>query len=306
MKCSLPWLHSSLAAVFVSLALVACEQPVVEEEAPAPETNTAPAAKDGDTPAGGNLVLRVAGSSFMPYETRAVENLADYCRRLNFILYQNGEKVKSVTQIKSEEGDGFGVATMTVAPDTYKLLVLAYSGNGGSPTISDPEKVHFTNAIGYSDTFYYYGDITVAEGGSAFDLTLQRATTRVVFRLKDTQWPADMASLTFKYTGGSGYFNVLTGFGGSVNSQQEVSFDVNSGTPLPDFPLYTFMQKQTGNLRITATLYSNTNAALQERSFEVPVMYGKQTVVEGYFMTYDNSFTITGETGWEEYRHEEF
>ena len=123
--------------------------------------------------------------------------------------------------------------------------------------------------------------------------------TRLNFVIND-QLPSDLYRFRFYYTGGSGVLNAVTGRGGSVNSRQEKVWDVTGYTTPLTLPLYTFLQQETGTLNITATALDTDGNTIKERTFEVPVQRNKVTVVEGNFFDSQNSFTIKGETDWEE------
>ena len=195
---------------------------------------------------------------------------------------------------------------LTLAPGTYKLLVLSHSSSGGNPSVSDPENIQFTNALGYSDTFYYYGDIVVTKEAKTHEITLKRAVTKVTFIIND-EIPSDVKYIGVYYTGGSGVFNAVTGYGGNVNSQQTKIVSVQGQTSPVTIPLYTFLQQDAGNLQLKVTAYSaytssTNNTVYLERKFsDIPVEHHKQTIVEGDFFEHDsqNTFSFIAETDWE-------
>lgn len=275
-----------------------CEKMVVEEE-------------EGSTPTSvkknGNLILRVTNNTVPEYETstRAVQDITDYCTRFNFVLYQNGTKVKGVSQEKEKAGDEFGEVAMTVEPGTYQLLVLAHCGNTGNPSLSDPENIKFNNTeTGYSDTFYYYGDIEVTSESKTHDIQLTRATTMVQF-VFDEDMPSDIYRIRIDYTGGSGVLNAKTGYGGSVNSQQYLKWNVSSHAGKHDLfklAIYTFLQHEQGNLHVKITAMTENDEVILQREYdEVPVERNKKTVFQGNFFTAESNqdFSFTAETGWE-------
>ena len=249
-----------------------------------------------------NLIIRLKGSqvddSFQ--RTRAMQNITDYCSRFNFVLYKDGQKVKGLSQKKGDAD--YGQVSMTLAAGTYKLLVLAHSSTGGNPTLSDPENIKFTNALGYTDTFYYYGDIEVTAEQKTHDVVLKRAVTRVFFVIND-ELPDDVAFIKYEFTGGSGVLNAVTGYGGSVNSRQEKFLDVSAAAAPVRSSLYTFLQEDTGAMQLTVTaLKSDKETEVKQLSFsDIPVEYGKETIVEGEFFDHysDNNFSFQAETDWE-------
>jgi len=281
----------------------ACEKPILDEEAEEP-------AKEQTGKDKGNVVLRVADFTMVPYDaraTRAVQNISDYCTRLCFVVYKDDKKVKGITQAKTD--DNYGEVSMVLDPGEYKLLVLAHNSQNENPVLSNPESIQFTNAIGYTDTFYYYGDLTVTSQPQTHDLALTRASSKLNFIIID-EIPSNVAYLKFYYTGGSGVLNATTGFGGMVNSQQEALWNI-SGVQVPvTLPIYTFLQDETGKLQLTVTaLAADKETVVVERKFaDVPMKRNMVTVYEGSFFdhTSNNTFTMTAETGWDEYQKETY
>lgn len=261
-----------LVTAFVcALLFTACEKPLNSSgDAPASET--------------ANLVLQVKGFNVIPFAvSRAAGQVADYCSRLNFVIYQGGKKVKAVNQDVSDKD--FGHVAFTLEPGSYQVLILAHSANG-NPSLSSPEKVQFTNANGYTDTFYYYDEVTVADGTNAEEIVLNRVTSMFRFITKD-EVPAGVERIRFYYTGGSGALNAVTGFG-CVSSQQVVFFDVTDemrGKPLT-LEAYTIPKAHTGALKIQISAYDSNSSVLREKELEdVPIEINKITEYTGYFFT---------------------
>lgn len=286
-------LTALMAMATMTIGLTSCEKAVFDEETPAV------------TPENANLIIRVAGNRVNDaFETRAMVNITDYCSRFNFVLYKDGQKVESRSQLKGDAD--YGQVALTLAPGTYKLLVLAHSSSGGNPSVSDPENIQFTNNLGYSDTFYYYGDIVVTKEAKTHEITLKRAVTKVTFIIND-EIPSDVKNVGILYTGGSGVFNAVTGYGGSVNSQQMKVVSVQNQTSPIVIPIYTFLQQDTGTMKLKVTAYSyykdtSDNTVFLERTFsDIPVEHHKQAIVEGDFFEHDsqNTFSFVAETDWE-------
>ena len=277
-----------MAAMIVS----SCEKMVVEEE----EAPVSPKAGKG------KVTLRVAGFNIVPFDTRAVVDLTTYCTRLNYVVYKDGNKVASKSQLK-EDGN-FGEVTMSLEPGTYKLLVLAHSSKGGNPALSDPENIQFTNSLTFSDTFYYYGDLEVTSEDKTHDISMMRATSLLRFIIEDNI-PSDVKYLHFKYTGGTGVLNAVTGYGGNVNSQQEMWYAASGDTPLT-LSLYTFLKGDEGSLQVTVqAMASDMKTVIAEKTFtNVPMKRNMVTEYRGSFFTVSssNSFSLTAETEWEIYQ----
>lgn len=271
---------SLVLLTLLAAALVSCEKMVVAED---DDSTAAPAAK-------GNVVLRVAGSADGgAWQTRA--DGSSPWTQLCFVFYQDGAKVASVTQ--SESDDGFGEAQLQLSTGSYDLLVLAHSSNG-NPTLTTPEKLQFTNAMGFTDTFYYYGTLQVTEQPQTHNITLTRATAMVRFVIND-QLPSSVAKMRFYYTGGSGALNAKSGLG-CVASKQSVMVDVSEvdGPPYV-FELYTIPREASASLTLTVTAYNASDVIVKERQFkDVTVERNLITEYSGSFFT-DMPSTGTGD-----------
>lgn len=263
--CSLLTVMLFLAALAM---LPACEKMAVDDYATNKNSKNA------------NLVLKVVttGNEAM---TRADGNT--FWTHLNFVVYQNGKKVKAVNQ--AEGDDDYGQAELTLEEGIYQVLVLAHSCDG-NPTTTTAEKVQFTNAIGFTDTFYYYGNITVTNKQQTHEITLNRVTALLRFIINDDM-PANVSNLKFYYTGGSGALNATTGLG-CVDSKQTVIMVVNPATLTKPyaFDLYTIPRETTANLNLTVTAYDETQTVICERTFKnVEVQTNKITEFSGNFFT---------------------
>lgn len=258
MKPRLIFLFWALVAVY---SLTSCERIVVNELEQVQD--------EGD---GVTVTLRVSSlSSYeeQPTTTRTATDVGDVCSRLNFVVYQGGEKVKAVNQSSSD--NNFGTVNVKLETGTYELLVLAHSGKQ-NPTLSNPERIAFGNTdTGYSDTFYYYGTLEVGEDeGQVHDLKLTRPVS--MFRLVITDpKPAKVTSIKIYYQGGSGTFNAVSGYG-CVNSKQYMSFDVTEEQSPITLEAYTFLHYDEEEVTFTVLAYSSDGVE-QEREFTSVPMY---------------------------------
>ena len=279
--------------------ITSCEKAIFDEEELA--VNQEQTSSNGETGNGknegkGKVILRVSNFNLVPI-TRANVDLTTYCTRLIFVVYQDWEKVKSKSQLK-EDGN-FGEVEFTLDPGkTYKLLVLAHSSVQGNPTVSDLENIQFTNALGYSDTFYYYGDLEVKSEEKVHELTLTRASSQLCFTITD-EIPEEVTHMHFYYTGGSGVLNAVTGYAGNVNSRQEKNVNIKGyKAPLP-IHIYTFLHEDEGTLQLKAeALDSNKNVVLSREFENIPMRRNTVTVFEGGFFAHGQGFTIKGDTEW--------
>ena len=278
------------------LSLSSCEKAINDSD-----TVVSDSVADKDA----NLRVTVFSIDKTPFEalTRAENAEADFgkatpaseaCTRLNFAIYdEGGSRVKQVNQTSAEAD--FGKASFQLAEGTYLLVVVGHSSNG-NPTMTDPTKVQFTNATGYTDTYLCCGTVTIGEEKVDYQVSLDRITALCRFVLTDTEIPSEVKKMHFYYTGGSGAFNAQTGLG-CVNSKQDVKFDVSASQK--QFDLYTFPYKSTeGTIHLTVSALDASGVEILQRDFDVPMQQNYITWLSGPFFgdSGSSSTTITGVT----------
>ena len=275
----------SLSAVFTVLmvfTLVACEKALMAEDS------------DTSGDKNGNLRVRVFQIEQTPFGSLTRAAASEVCTRLNFLIYNtDNSRAKMVNQTSSDKN--FGTVSFQLDEDDYQLVVVGHSGSG-NPTSTNPLKIQFTNATGFTDTFLSSDDITVkAEDPLEIDVTLVRIVALCRFCLTD-DIPADVRKMQFYYTGGSGAFDAYTGLG-SVNSKQTVTFDVTDGSQ-KQFDLYTFLHEESDNIALKVTALDASGNVLYERDFDVPMQQNHITWLTGAFFSGSgsSSTTVTGVT----------
>ncbi|MDE6011285.1 MAG: FimB/Mfa2 family fimbrial subunit [Prevotella sp.] len=259
------------AVLMVLLLFSSCEKMVVDDE------------KLPTTESDANLILKV----------RVTGSRADAApwKTLNFVVYQDGSKIKTVTQ--TQEDTDFGAVAMTLAPGTYQVMVLGHS-SASNPVLSDPQNIKFTNDNGFSDTFVAYQSILVEEKAKTCEMEMNRVSAMVRFRTLDAK-PAAVKRARFYYVGGSGAVNAVTGYG--VDKSKQVVFvdfpDEMTGKPL-QIDLYTFVRSEddaTLNLTInmldaSGDLLSYPGMVEGARELKnVPIKRNQITEYSGYFFS---------------------
>ena len=275
----------SLGAVFTVLmvfTLIACEKALMAEDS------------DTSDDKNGNLRVRVFQIEQTPFGSLTRAAASEVCTRLNFLIYNtDNSRAKMVNQTSSDKN--FGTVSFQLDEGDYQLVVVGHSGSG-NPTSTNPLKIQFTNATGFTDTFLSSDDITVkAEDPLEIDVTLVRIVALCRFCLTD-DIPADVRKMQFYYTGGSGAFDAYTGLG-SVNSKQTVTFDVSDGSQ-KQFDLYTFLHEESDNIALKVTALDASGNVLYERDFDVPMQQNHITWLTGAFFSGSgsSSTTVTGVT----------
>ena len=224
----------------------------------------------------GNVVLKLSLYEQIPFSTRSLQDIRQLCTRVNVAFFQNGTKVKTVSQ--SADAASVGSVSLTLDAGVYQVVVIAHNCSG-SATISSAEKVTFPSNV-VTDTFYYEGELTVASSQDTYELVLQRPVAMFRLQLTDVL-PSNAHKIRFYYTGGSSTFNPSTGFG-CVNSRQTVMMDIEDGQQV--FEVYTFPHELNDFLKMTVTIYDSGENILKEQVFEqVPVTVDQITVFTGSF-----------------------
>ena len=230
--------------------LMSCEKPLIEDSAPSQSQ--------------GNLTLSILQLEQTPFGD--IKNTASdaACTHLNFAVYQGGKRIKQTNQ--TIDDPAFGTATLQLDEGTYQLVVVAHS-SAKNPAMTNPQKIQFTNADGFTDTFLYEDELTVTGESQHLPLSLRRITSRCHFVITD-DIPANVTKVRFYYTGGSGAFDATTGFG-CVKSKQSVFFDVTDGQK--QFDLYTFLHDTQGTVHLLVTAYDAGDNVVTEHDFDVPM-----------------------------------
>lgn len=265
-----------------SFLLASCEKMLMEEEGGQSTNNE-----------NHNVVIHIADmeAGWDGANSRAQVQISEVCSRLQFAVYQNGSRVKYANQIVGDSD--YGTFSLQLGAGSYQLLALGHSG-AKNVTTTKPEKLQFTNpgasgGTGFTDTFYYYGDMDVSSDGAYVDINMERATA--MFRLKTVDAkPANVKKFQFYYTGGSGALDAITGLG-CVNSKQSVFVeldDTQTGQPLT-FEMYTFLRQESSTVTFTVTAFNDNEDALYTKEFKVPMKYNSITQYTGNFFTNDNT-----------------
>ena len=266
-----------VCAIVALCVLVACEKALMTEDA----------STSGDK--NGNLHVSVCQIEQTPFGnlTRGAEPVANVCTRLNFAIYdEGGMRVKQINQTSDKAG--FGQCAFQLEEGTYQLVVVGHSANG-NPTMTNPTKIQFTNATGFSDTFLCYGEVTIGEEQVEYEVSLNRIVALCRFVITD-DIPAEVKTMRFYYTGGSGAFDATTGLG-CVASKQDVKFTVTAGQK--QFDLYTFLHDLSDNITLTVTALDASGNELYNRQFDVPMQQNHITWLSGAFFNGSGSSSTT-------------
>ena len=268
---------NAVLALVMIMTVLGCEKGILEDE--------------GTAALDGNLrvdVLEVGNWSFESL-TRGDQTASEVCNRLNFAIYDmGGSRLKQINQEKGKAG--FGTVSFQLEEGDYELVVVAHSSKG-NPTMTNPAKIQFTNATGYTDTFLYTGKVSVDEESEGLTISLNRITSLCRFVITD-DIPESVKKIQFYYTGGSGAFDAATGMG-CVASKQTVTFDLTSESR-KQFDLYTFLHEPSDQIALKVTAMDADGKELYVREFDVPMERNRVTRLSGNFFDGSSSSTTIG------------
>lgn len=262
--------------MFLAGLLIACEKPVMDEDEPSAPIEQAK----------GNLYISIFQIDQTPFPALSRNNISDVCSHLNFAVYDmNGTRLKQTNQ---KVGDSnFGATAFQLDAGSYQLVTLAHSSHS-NPTMTNPNKIQFTNASGFSDTFLYYTILDIGDEAQTLSLSLERIVALCRFVINDSI-PKGVSSLRFLYKGGSGAFDATTGLG-CVKSTQSVNFDVEEGQKSTEYDLYTFLHDEEGTIHLEVTAYDKEDNIIRQREFDIPMHQNAITHFDGNFFI-DDSFS---------------
>ncbi len=254
---------------FVGVALLSCQKAVFDDE-------------DGDIKGdGAKLRFRVTQFEQIPFgvtdATRGT-NIGMACNRLNFAVYQNGERLQQINQLATDAN--FGTFNLSLKPGEYQLVVLAHSSES-NPTMTDPNKVTFTNKDKVTDTFWYGGNVVV-NNDSTYQIKLKRVVAMVRLQTTDTV-TSNVKLVRFYYKGGSSTLDAINGVG-CVNSSQYANFDITSDMigKQKSFDIYTFPKADNKGLNLQITTHDKGNNVLVEENISnVPIQRNVITLYKG-------------------------
>lgn len=286
-----------ISIFILALLAASCEKPIFDEE-------RAASGSAADTHP--NVTLH-----FSPYEqisfTRAAAPLTDQCTRLSIAIFTaDGTKAKAITQKQTDAG--FGTAALTLQAGQYRVVAIAHSSTEGNATITSPEKVTFANNK-LTDTFYYYGTLTV--GTDPIEETLEMTRCVAMLRLTLTEPLSDnITRLKFYYTGGSSTFSPATGYGCVNSKQTEYRYTTNDqDMPVSVYELYTMPHEQQDVLKLTVTALDASGSEVGEVTMDnIPVTRNKITTWQGALFSGSGTeggtsssggITITLDTEWD-------
>lgn len=246
-----------------------------------------------------NVVVSVRSYEMTPFGAKTRTAISDLCNRLSFVAFNTrGERFDQKNQLLGDDDD-FGEAYFTLPVGTYRMAVVAHSSDG-NPTVSKRtesknESISFTNAKGFTDTFFASQPLTVGEEPVNLTMNLSRVVAMIRFVNTDAI-PANADSVRFYYEGGSGSLDVVTSYG-NVNSKQTMWFD-KAATP---YEIYTIPHTENDEIDVTIGTYRGTDLVTSKEIPGIPIRRNCITTCTGRLFDGKVSkvtFTITVNPTW--------
>lgn len=244
-----------------------------------------------------NVVVRVMSFEQMPFSAATRAAVGDVCNHLNFVVFdENGERVDQKNQELGDEG--FGEGRFTLPLGNYRLAIVAHSSDG-NPSVnkrsaSKNESISFTNAKGYTDTFFASKALTVGDSAINLEMNLSRVVAKVRF-INEDAIPAKADSIRIYYEGGSGSIDAQSGYG-NVKSKQTAWFDKSE-----TLEIYTIPWQNDAYLEATIGTFQGGDLLTSTVIDSIPIRRNCITTCRGNI--FDGkvtkvSFTITVDDSW--------
>lgn len=245
-----------------------------------------------------NVVIRIRSFEQTPFRAETRAEVGDLCDHLNFIVFDdNGERVDQKNQELGD--DNFGEGRFTLPLGTYRLAIVAHSSDGNPSvnkrTASKNESVSFTNAKGFTDTFFASKQLTVGDSAINLDVRLDRVVAKVKF-INEDPIPEKTDSIRFYYEGGSGSIDAQSGYG-NVKSKQAAWFGKDE-TP---FEIYTIPWQDSDYLEVTIGAFQGTDLLASTVVDSIPIRRNCVTTCRGRLFNgkvTKVTFTITLNDAW--------
>ena len=226
------------------------------------------------------LSIRVSRFDVIPFDTRAEQQISDYCKRLHFVVFQGTKEVKRINQ--SSTDTNFGSVSMTLTEGSYQIVVIAHSSSA-DPSISNSQVTFATGKM--SDVFYYSKDIAIAGEEQNIDMELARATSMFRFKTKDNV-PTDCKLVDILLEKTSCILDLSTGLGGTSNNNTYTHEFVEDEIGKPfQMEVYCLLNEVSRTITVTVTARKlDGTSILKSKEFKnVPMEKNKITQYSGYF-----------------------
>ena len=244
-----------------------------------------------------NVVVRVMSFEQMPFSAATRAAVGDVCNHLNFVVFdENGERVDQKNQELGDEG--FGEGRFTLPLGNYRLAIVAHSSDG-NPSVnkrsaSKHESISFTNAKGFTDTFFASKALTVGDSAINLEMNLSRVVAKVRF-INEDAIPAKADSIRIYYEGGSGSIDAQSGYG-NVKSKQTAWFDKSETLEIYTIPWQNdaYLEATIGTFQVGDLLTSTVIDSIPIRRNCITTCRGN--IFDGKVTKV--SFTITVDDSW--------
>ena len=265
----------------ITIVIVSCEHPSIPESS-----------NSGKEDGKANLIVNIATVENVPFPaftTRA--SIADAFNKLSIAVFKpDGERADYSN--KSLDGNGYSPISFYLPSGNYQVVVIGHSAKQ-NPTTTNADKIQFTKATGYSDTFLHCEIVEVGDTPVVVNADVQRIVSLCRVVVADTI-PENVTKFHFEYTGGSGYFDASTGYGISTSGKnQQMDFDAVAGRDSTVYDLYTFLPDDVGTIHLKAQAKDAEDNTVCAREIDVPLKRRQISKLSGPFFSGASGSTIT-------------
>ena len=265
----------------ITIVIVSCEHPSIPESS-----------NSGKEDGKANLIVNIATVENVPFPaftTRA--SVVDAFNKISIAIFKpDGERADFSN--KSLDGNGYSPISFYLPSGNYQVVVIGHSAKQ-NPTTTNADKIQFTKATGYTDTFLYSQYVEVGNKPVEVDADLKRIVSLCRVVLADTI-PKNVTKFHFEYTGGSGYFDASTGLGISTSgTKQQVDFDTEAGRDSTVYDLYTFLPEGVESIHLKAVAKDAEDNTVCAREIDVPLKRRQISKLSGPFFSGASGSTIT-------------
>ena len=225
--------------------------------------------------------------------------IADAATRLSFAVF-DAQGTLVGTAISQQSSDtSFGTIDMELYPGSYQMVAVAHNGDADA-VINSTTSVTLPGTT-FTDTFAEVQSLTVeANKDCNFTMTLPRATSAFILKLKDTP-PANAKEI--KVVVNSTTYEPTTLKINPSTRLAENTWKQTCIIPIADIakeiPIYYIGMYSVTAVTVKATAYdTDGNEIISHTISNVPLNPNQKTIASGYFFQSPGSGTFTLEAGW--------
>ena len=227
-------------------------------------------------------------------------SIAEAATHLSFAVFDAQGTLVGTAVCQESSDASFGTIDMELYPGSYQLVAVAHNGDADAV-------IHSTTSVTlpgttFTDTFAEVQSLTVeANKNCDFTMTLPRATSAFILKLKDTP-PANTKEIKV-VVNSTGFDPTTLKFNPSTRLAEN-TWKQTCIIPIADIsknlPIYYIGMYPVTTVPVKATAYDTSgNEIINHTINNVPLNPNQKTIASGYFFQSPGSGTFALETGWD-------